>query len=606
MLCNVQTWLQAIRVIIGTDGPDAPSQTTLGPLQPLLGQPMPTVQLQYGLLTFGAGAAFGAAAVGIWLARRHGIWRPRLPAPTECPSAGVVAVGKINPERLPKLWIFFGNHFVNLDFYNASMADDDPLKMLHHSYPARLHASAGYMRAWGTRGERLVGDQTITNLTYVGAESGRAHAIVGCLVPFTDDSGLRNIIRTQLEAVSMSQFDWLGWTDPPPGVETVQVFAFELQNFKPPTVELPILQSHVDVLVEGALKHGAAFAAEWLDSIQWWTDHDDEGRVFYLNDREQARRPWLKTPLARKIDDVLASHPDNLRILSHRAHMNSYHHGVPPSNPPHANELAKPRRGSEALPPPPLAERRVVRNFIFGFGSIIQTASRSGTDPSVRDAAPCRISAAWGYVREWNFQASTAQICALGLRRVRPGEVGATINGVCFPAPDDLTEFDCRENGYCRVPVATHLVVMLSWHVLPPDANVFVYVPYAPAVVSKYGCDPRTGLTKCSGACGPEGLLPSEAPGLGLQPPSISYPILQTYVDVCLSGCLEYGDEFAREFIQTTFLWSPYWLNERELARRPWLHQKQYNKIDTLLREGVGSVFAHRKLESEYAVLYHH
>ena len=80
---------------------------------------------------------------------------------------------------------------------------------------------------------------------------------------------------------------------------------------------------------------------------------------------------------------------------------------------------------------------------------------------------------------------------------------------------------------------------------------------------------------------------------MGLVGPSVDYPILQTYVDVCISGCLEYGDEFAREFIRTTFLWSPYWLNERELAWRPWLHQKQYVKIDTLLREEVPGFFVH-------------
>ena len=34
------------------------------------------------------------------------------------------------------------------------------------------------------------------------------------------------------------------------------------------------------------------------------------------------------------------------------------------------------------------------------------------------------------YAGEWNFQSPSAQICALGLRRSRPGEAGATINGV--------------------------------------------------------------------------------------------------------------------------------------------------------------------------------
>ena len=58
------------------------------------------------------------------------------------------------------------------------------------------------------------------------------------------------------------------------------------------------------------------------------------------------------------------------------------------------------------------------------------------------------------------------------------------------------------------------------------------------------------------------------------------------------------------EFIATTFQWSVYWLNERELSRRPWLHQKQYARIDALLRKAVPTHFAHRKLESEYAVFF--
>ena len=243
-------------------------------------------------------------------------------------------------------------------------------------------------------------------------------------------------------------------------------------------------------------------------------------------------------------------------------------------------------------------------NFLIGFGSIIQTASRASSDPGAVDAAPCRIKAEFGYVREWNFQASTAQISALGLRRIRPGEQGATINGVLFPAPDDLAVFDERENGYMRVEVPLGLVEFLTWHRLPPHARIYVYVPYAPSVVDKYGADPATGLPCCSGPTPPDGLLPSEAPGLGLQPPSLHFPIVQTYIDVCITGCLEHGELFAREFLRTTFLWSPYWLNERALARRPWVHQKQYVKIDALLGEEVPEYFRHRKLESEFAVLF--
>jgi hypothetical protein len=59
-------------------------------------------------------------------------------------------------------------------------------------------------------------------------------------------------------------------------------------------------------------------------------------------------------------------------------------------------------------PGPPLVApcpRRRASNFLVGFGSIIQTDSRRASDPSATDSAPCRISADFGYVREWNFQA---------------------------------------------------------------------------------------------------------------------------------------------------------------------------------------------------------
>ena len=111
-------------------------------------------------------------------------------------------------------------------------------------------------------------------------------------------------------------------------------------------------------------------------------------------------------------------------------------------------------------------------------------------------------------------------------------------------------------------------------------------------------------MADCSGPDKPPGLLPEEEPGLGLLPPSITFPILQTYIDVCLSGCLEHGEDFAKEFIATTFLWTPFWLNEREIARRPWLHQKSYVKIDQMLSDGLPTHFPHRKLESEFAVFY--
>jgi hypothetical protein len=53
--------------------------------------------------------------------------------------------------------------------------------------------------------------------------------------------------------------------------------------------------------------------------------------------------------------------------------------------------------------------------------------------------------------------------------------------------------------------------------------------------------------------------------------------------DVVVEGGLENGEAFARELIETTSDWSDYWLNDRELARRPWLCDPQSAEVDRLL-----------------------
>lgn len=44
-----------------------------------------------------------------------------------------------------------------------------------------------------------------------------------------------------------------------------------------------------------------------------------------------------------------------------------------------------------------------------------------------------------------------------------------------------------------------------------------------------------------------------------------AHPIPQTYVDTCLSGCLETGGEArARDFVRTTELWDAPWIDDRD------------------------------------------
>jgi hypothetical protein len=197
----------------------------------------------------------------------------------------------------------------------------------------------------------------------------------------------------------------------------------------------------------------------------------------------------------------------------------------------------------------------VPTQFIFGYGSLINTQSRNATAGNSVSAIPVRVSAGFGFIRAWNDR-SPSGFTALGLRKPGPGETATTINGVLYPVRgDDMTKFDAREEGYVRVEVPHADIEPVSWQSIPQAGHVWVYIP----------------------------VRPGGEPGVGLPQPDAAYPMLESYIDVVIEGGFEYGPEFARELIETTADWSQFWLNDRELARRPWVHDSKYAIVDKLL-----------------------
>jgi cation transport regulator ChaC len=92
--------------------------------------------------------------------------------------------------------------------------------------------------------------------------------------------------------------------------------------------------------------------------------------------------------------------------------------------------------------------------FIFGYGSLINSASRNSTAGKTVPAIPVRVSAAFGYVRAWDDR-STSGFTALGLRKPGANEKAGTINGVLYPVEGgDMAKYDVREQGYRRVEVS--------------------------------------------------------------------------------------------------------------------------------------------------------
>jgi hypothetical protein len=214
--------------------------------------------------------------------------------------------------------------------------------------------------------------------------------------------------------------------------------------------------------------------------------------------------------------------------------------------------------------------------FIFGYGSLISTASRNSTAGNPIAAIPVRVSTAFGYIRTWNDR-SPSGFTALGLRKPGPGEQATTINGVLYAIEgDDTTKFDAREAGYARVEVPHADIEAVSWQSIPQEGHIWVYVP----------------------------VRPGGAPGIGLPQADAAFPLLESYIDVVVEGGLEYGPDFARELIETTADWSPFWLNDRELARRPWVHDSKYATVDQMLARiaPAASQFSNRLFLVQYAV----
>jgi hypothetical protein len=198
-------------------------------------------------------------------------------------------------------------------------------------------------------------------------------------------------------------------------------------------------------------------------------------------------------------------------------------------------------------------------NFIIGYGSLINAVSRGSTAGATIPAIPVRVAAAFGYIRSWNSRADA--FTALGLRSPHPGESAITINGVLYPVKDaELQEYDGREKNYRRVEVPLSQIEAVSWQRLPETGHLWIYVPR----------DPGTQGTAVDGSAAADA----------------DHPLLQSYIDVVIEGGLEYGDDFAKEIIETSDGWSGFWLNDRELARRPLqVLDPRAAKVDELLKK---------------------
>ena len=201
-------------------------------------------------------------------------------------------------------------------------------------------------------------------------------------------------------------------------------------------------------------------------------------------------------------------------------------------------------------------------SYIFGYGSLISDEARTATG---KTSTPCPV-----YVqnlsRIWSaFPGS--YYCPLGMEV----KEGATAGGVLFKIlPEYQKDFDARERQYIRTFVPSESIRFLRESLPLHDETIEVYVP--PEILS----------------------------------PNPECPLIQSYIDVCITGCLQYSEEFARHFIASTKNWNVPWVNDRDTPlysrRIPAPSKSIYQRIDALLSESKEVDLSRRIALTDYEV----
>jgi cation transport regulator ChaC len=199
--------------------------------------------------------------------------------------------------------------------------------------------------------------------------------------------------------------------------------------------------------------------------------------------------------------------------------------------------------------------------YIFGYGSLVQRQSRVGTWARAEFASPVIVH---GVSRGWFDQT--------GGTSWNPTYLGALLskdavcNGVIFPVTAaEFAAYGDREVGYQLTKIGASQITMLDGSETAPEADIWFY-----------------GNTE-------------------KRFPSSEHPIVQSYVDVCLDGCLEIEAmyplarqaKFAEQFVRTTSNWQPPWINDRIYPWRPSVYVPRAAQIDALIQEVLGKeIFA--------------
>ena len=197
------------------------------------------------------------------------------------------------------------------------------------------------------------------------------------------------------------------------------------------------------------------------------------------------------------------------------------------------------------------------KNYIIGYGSLMERESRIITNPQAHRVEPVLVK---GFQRVWGQNGGNYKTTFLTLIEKKDAKLNAVFYSVNI---ENLLKTDQRERSYCRIKVDEKNLDFYGRKVNSKDANFWIY------------------------AATPD----------RLKKPSATHPIVQSYVDIFINGCLQTEEEFklqgfAKDCVQLTSDWSEQWVNDRLHARRPFAI-KNAVKIDQLLSQYFSHYYNH-------------
>jgi hypothetical protein len=201
---------------------------------------------------------------------------------------------------------------------------------------------------------------------------------------------------------------------------------------------------------------------------------------------------------------------------------------------------------------------------MIGYGSLMQAASKLSTQPDAGINLPVLVT---GFQRAWNTH-GVYPTTYLGVQPSRSARMAAALYRD-FPKEGKLLS-DAREIDYCRAAVPPATIKMLDGSNLPSPSQIWIYVN-----------KPDT-----------------------LAYPDAQNPIVQSYVDIFITGCLELQElvadrsiDFVEACVRTTEGWSKHWVNDRLMPRRAYHHQPRAFEIDQHLQRLLPALYVDIEIE---------